>query len=746
MNGRTARFNRIGIGLLAVLSLTFVMSGRGVRAQSADGRVTPGHIKGVPHDWSQRHLVFSNPGTEERAIQGGRYTEWQRIVNDPRYKIQQMLRDPEARRAAAFGSAPGAISAGESDLDVSQALGLDPLAKKKKPQPGLSKDWSESLGAGEVLPNTYPAKFSFVTTSSSCTTDYVTYPTGTAGSGTAQATIIAYFNLYAGTGGCSGTVPQVYWGYNTAYTSALVADGSKVTTSPTLSYDDNGAQVVFIQVNSTGVASLVILKWATSSTVVAMNTSSTNVATTNYRACVAPCMTRITLNGSPNVTWSQPYYDYAYDLLYVGDNAGKLHQFSGVFNGVPQETTTGFPVTLSTVDLAAPVYDPISTCVLVGDTNGVLYSVNSGNAGGSVCTGTAGALEGKSETLGNGGTGTEGIFDAPLVDGNAGMAYAFVTDSAHISGCAAATNCVYQYEISSLTTSGVAPNGEEPLGTGAASDYLFSGFFDNVYFESGPNAGHIYAVGNTGAKGAVLYQIPINGSGAMTTPVSEGTISSTTTGTYLGWGSPVAEFCNNGTSACASNGTATTSGTDYIFLSVYRGTNGGCTTTTSNGCVMSYNASEPANRTEPATLCTVVIIGCLSATFTSPHGNFNVNDIGHTVSDPGGLFSGQTITGYASGTPDTITLSTGYFNTGGTADTVTIVGAAIPAGTNQNQTTYANPGCYVTGGFIVDNSVALSGGGASQIYFVTLDSGASNACGATGSGKMSGVQTSQAAP
>jgi hypothetical protein len=751
MNGTISRFSRVGAGLLAVLSLAFVMSGQGVRAQGADGRSAAPHISGFPHDWSQRHVVFSNPGTEEQAIQDGRYTDWLKIVNDPRYKIQQMLRDPEARRAAGIGSAPGAVSAGEPDLEVSQSLGFDPAAKKK-PQPGLSKDWSESLGAGIVLPNTYPAKYSFVTTSSSCATDYVTYPTGTAGSGTTQATIVAYFNLYAGTGGCTGTVPQVYWSYNTAFPQgSSTGDGSKITTSPTLSFDDNGAQVVFIQVNSTGVASLVVLKWAQSATTVALSTGTNNVIPANYRSCVAPCMTRIPLNGSPNVTWSQPYYDYAYDLLYVGDNAGKLHQFSGVFNGTPQETLTGFPVTLSTVDLAAPVYDPISTCVLVGDTNGVLYSVNSGNAGGTVCTGTAGALEGKSETLGNGGTGTEGIFDAPLVDGNAGTAYAFVTDSAHISGCAAGTNCVYQYLISNLTTTGVAPNGEESLGTGAASDYLFSGFFDNVYFESGPDAGHIYAVGNTGAKGAVLYQIPINGSGVMTTPVSEGTISSTASGTYLGWGSPVAEFCNNGTSACVSNGTATTSGTDYIFLSVYRGTNGGCTTTASNGCILSYTVSYPTSiGPETTTVCTPSFLSsCSSNTFTSTHGNFTAADIGRPVTDSLGIFpAGTTITGYTSGTPDTITLSASYSNSYFNfteTDNVTMPGVSA-AGTNQNQATYGNPGCYVSGGFIVDNSVALSGGGASQIYFITLDSAATNVCGAAGSGKMSGVQTSQAAP
>jgi len=49
--------------------------------------------------------------------------------------------------------------------------------------------------------------------------DFVVYPTGTAGA-TGAASIVAFSNLYSG---CSGTVPSVDWAYNT---------GGMVTTSP----------------------------------------------------------------------------------------------------------------------------------------------------------------------------------------------------------------------------------------------------------------------------------------------------------------------------------------------------------------------------------------------------------------------------------------------------------------------------------------------------------------------------------
>ena len=73
------------------------------------------------------------------------------------------------------------------------------------------------------------------------------------------------------------------------------------------------------------------------------------VANGSYRACTAPCMTTIAFNGTPNDTNSSPYYVFSgpdADAIFVGDSTGKLHKFTGVFNGTPAEVTTGgFPVT-----------------------------------------------------------------------------------------------------------------------------------------------------------------------------------------------------------------------------------------------------------------------------------------------------------------------------------------------------------------------------------------------------------------
>jgi hypothetical protein len=668
---------------------------------------------GLPDDWSHHRLIFSEPGTYADAVASGRAAQWYSTVNDSRYLIQRMKRNPALR-----GTAEPQLSATAKPED-------------KTPKT-FKKDWSKTLGAGLVNPNTYPAKFSFSITTASCSSDYTVFPTGTAG-GSSQATIVAYNELYSA---CTGS-PTVYWQYNTAYAQASsTADGSKIATSPVLSPD--GSQVAFIQVNSSSHAILVILKWASSTTLVQM-TSAHNVSNANYRTCSTPCMTTIPLNGTPNDTWSAPYYDYASDdSLYVGDNSGKLHKFTGVFVGSPAEVTASWPATLSGI-LASPVYDPTSGYVFVGNTSGVLYAVGSGNAGT-----TTGSVHGTSSTLA--GSDGVGIYDAPLVDSSAEKVYVFVgTTAVQSSGCTTANdNCVYQF--TATFTSGVGSS--EDLGTGAstaATDaYLFDGTFDNIYFSStNGTAGNLYVVGSTGGGGGELYQVPISGTGAMGAPVnailSGNTVSDPGSPAFPG---PVTEFCNNSASACVSSGTATTSGTDYIFVSVYDGFEAGCTDGTTDGCVLAFNVNTPATRSE-----TVELGQFEGARFTSAPGNFSSADIGRFVSDGGNKISANTyITAYTSGSPnDTIDINQGTscFLCG--SETITVSGVVSNA-SNLNETAQSS-GCWITGGFIIDNSVPTgTEAGASQIYFMTLDSSVTNLCGHAGSGSISGVQAAQSAP
>jgi len=505
-----------------------------------------------------------------------------------------------------------------------------------------------------VQPNMYPAKFSFSTTTASCS-DYVVYPTGTQGS-TGAASIVAFYDLYPGSSclASGGTAP-ISWAYNT---------GGMVTTSPVLS--QQGDQVAFVQVSSTGVASLVLLTplagGGRTATLPVTLTSQTSGA--NYANCTAPCMYVIPFGNGKNDTFSAPYYSYDYDEVFVGDDSGNLHEFTGVFLGSPQETTTTtvpgttWPVNVSTLKLSSPVYDPGSGLVFVGDigTTGTTAALHSVKASTGVLNATwNGNPSGTGTTMG------DAIADAPLVDGTSGTVYAFVTTSGTYSETG--DNAVYGFPTAFTSTT--FP-GVEPVGTGGAGYYLYAGSFDNLYYSGAP-IGNLYVVGNTGtAGGATLYQIPvlqpgsfqvvgnITGSstavtvttGAVETVagapvhmaisgtniptgdtissvsgttvnlttaasghVTGGTftitntsggmvgVSSVVTGlnsTSHGWQSPLTEFCNNGASACTVSGGETTVGTDYLFFSVYRGAKGApCSTSAGNGCVMSYSVNNP---------------------------------------------------------------------------------------------------------------------------------------------------------
>lgn len=413
------------------------------------------------------------------------------------------------------------------------------------------------LDGATVEPNMSPAKYSFGIVNASCS-DFVVYPTGTAGA-THGASIAAFSNLY--TGGCTGTVPSPLWAYNT---------GGMATTSPVLSLD--GTQVVFVQVSGT-TASLVLLKWADDGGTISMPVTLSNQTAASYPSCTAPCMLTLPFSGSHTDTFSAPYYDYLNDVVYVGDDSGYLHKFTGVLNGTPAEVTATWPVRLSTTSkLSSPVYDG-TTYVIVGDFGGVLHSV----------TAATGAVHGTTASVG------DVIADAPLVDGNAGEVYAFVTTG----NTAYQHNKNFVFEVPTNFTSISAPTAAvfEPLGAGATGYYLYAGTFDNVYYSSAAYTGNLYVVGNTSTTGgATLYRIPITAS-VMGTPVSAVTGLNSTLRPFP---SPVTEFCNNGASACTANTTQTTAGTDYIFFSVNRGAVSGCTNATGNGCILSYNVTNPS--------------------------------------------------------------------------------------------------------------------------------------------------------
>jgi hypothetical protein len=474
----------------------------------SDQAQLPALPHGVPYDWSHHHLIFSNPGTAEDAMRKGTYDHWFQITNDPRYIQHQIW---TLRRKLDDG--PREIDRRHEDANT-----------------GL---WGQSLGSASatVGAGMYPAKYSFTGNTLSCANvtgqpDFVVYNTSVAGTGT-QATVVAYDNLYSGTCPTTGgyTVPQVYWSYNT---SGLVA--ATVSTSVVLS--TYGNPIAFVQ-SSGGVASLVILRFApgqgtTAAAPVPPGNTYTCAVTTGVCGTEAAAfllcekspgscalVLQFSKDGaattSPNDTNSPPYYDYdpGSDTIWVGDDSGYIHKFTGVFDGTATEVTTGgWPVQASTETspiLTGAVYDSTSKLLFVNDASGFLHSVNA-------TTPTGSALSSVVMECG------QGFKDPPVVDSTAEEVYDFIaygcdtTHNSYINKFAAGT------PINNGTGYGTAlsfANGSTT--TNPASSVARDGSFDNTYYSGTGTTGNLYY-----CEDGRVYQISVGAFTVATfdTPVS----------------------------------------------------------------------------------------------------------------------------------------------------------------------------------------------------------------------------------
>jgi len=485
MNGIGARFAFFAAGLMAVVTLGCILTGRA--ASPAE--------RGYPTDWSHQHLIFSRPATVEEEA---------RVGADPRY-WQQYERRNIARTLAGDESNPASIA----DFSFG-AFGA-------KQHPRIHRDWSEDMGSGATVgAGNYPAKFSFEITTANCGSstppDYVVFNTGLEGSST-QASVVAYDNLYSG---CTGPVPTVYWAYNT---------GGVVLTSPVISLA--GDQVAFVQSNGSMQGRLVLLKFAPGGRV-GRPTTLTAVATTDYRTCSAPCMTTVALEDSAGSIvddrTSSVFPDYDDDVIWVGGASGWLFKFGGVFVGTPGEiTTNGFPVQLNggASALSSPVYDFSREVVFVGDLGGFFYRVSS--AGGVT----------RSDQVDH-GSGT-GLVAGPILDSTTSKIYVFASNDGSTSCAGAPCAAVFQFYLDFVSG---AKGTEAAVGTSAtAPEPMYEGGFDNAYYSSSVGTGSLYVCGNTGGT-PILYKIPIS-KGIMATPVAGPTLTSAATGC-----SPVTDFSN----------------------------------------------------------------------------------------------------------------------------------------------------------------------------------------------------------
>jgi hypothetical protein len=275
---------------------------------------------------------------------------------------------------------------------------------------------------------------------------------------------------------------------------------------------------------------------------------------------------------------SSAWYDYAFDVAYVGDDRGYVHQFTGVFNGDPAEvTTTPWPVgitgetsTGNTTPLSSPIFDEEHGTLYVGDAGGRVDWIN--------VTSGAVTASGKIENA------TNGVYDSPLVDPSANSGTGWVYTMVKNDGT---TNCNLVIFVSEPCSGVIRMAGEFAPGVTNTSEsstgysdatYAYTGTFDNAYYSTG--TGHIIVCGGANISGyQTLYDIPVTGT----------TMSASANATTLA----------GGTANCSSVTDGYNGATDYIYTSVTANASvGSC----SAGCVVAYSVASNGALTNTGSL------------------------------------------------------------------------------------------------------------------------------------------------
>ena len=463
---------------------------------------------GLVDDWTHRQVIFSNPGTLAEAVAQGRYEQWYKIVNNPRYIMQQMK-----RKSPLFGSSENARDYLTLSNRLAMPLEAHSFPTVKVPPPAASsthRDWAFSLGTGTVAENMSPAKFTWnINATPNCTSDFAVYGLNVAGASGGQANLVALNNLYSstnGTGYCAGTGPAVYWAYHATTTAAGV-----ITTSPVLSYD--GTKIIYVESGGTAGPYLHVLAWnsADGGTVAASKAPAHVLAAgTGVSGCTAgaSCLVSILLNATTEtVTNSSPFYDYNTDTVYVGDDAGNLYKVTPVIaSGTPVVSKLNIVATGGVHDqvMTGPVYDPNSGYVFVGASNGVLYAVTARTLALQTTTVQVGAL-----TTSCSGGYNNALVNPPIVDVSNGWVYEYTTDDPTLYTVVEQASTAGPFTTTNVVTVG---QGDQTCGSSRTFPTHLPAF-DNNYYYGAVTSGHMWVCGreSAGYSESALWMIPTSG-------------------------------------------------------------------------------------------------------------------------------------------------------------------------------------------------------------------------------------------
>ena len=215
--------------------------------------------------------------------------------------------------------------------------------------------------------------------------------------------------------------------------------------------------------------------------------------------------------GTATAVNSSPFYNFAYDELYVGDDAGVLHKFTGVFDGTPTEVTAGWPITVDAgAVLTPPVFDAVTDNAFVGDCR-TAFSATSGIPAVRLARARRASLRASDRPPFSPADGSGfPIIDPPMLDPTTGKVFVFVGDSGTLSCVTARNAYVVQANIDYELT--------VRLSMGAAGVPLHSGAFDNPYLNSSPGSitGNMFVCGKGTLDRPTLRRINFLADGTIT--------------------------------------------------------------------------------------------------------------------------------------------------------------------------------------------------------------------------------------
>ncbi len=475
-------------------------------------------------DWSNRHIRYSGAGTAAQS--------W-KLYADPRFQRHMLMLSRRGR----FG---------RETWRESWHIPRHPFFRNR-----LKRDWQMPLDANATTGDWHnnggyyasPAKFTFdINATPSCTNDFVAFPTNLPGVTGGVSSIVALNQLYSGTGGVCGAglstdLPSVMWAYNTN-----VGTTGKVMSSPVLSLD--GTRIVYVETAAAGGALLKILQWKSGEGTIGVSVAPTQLMTTgqDWSACTAgnSCLFTLSFSGGAQDTGSSPFVDYLNDALYVGDDAGSLHKFTGVFNGTPVEVAAGWPIAVSTGKLTSPVFDEVSGNIYVADNippsaSSLFYVQDTASTVGTCAVGTPPCKGGTSLTVTD---LTLGVFDPPIVDPVKQKVYVFV-------GKDTLTNAAVYQTTTALGVPVLTELGEPPTVpfAGDVTAPGYGGAFNSNYLAGDYANGFLYVCGTTPTT---LYRIGFDISGVMNPTVDPASfrIQQATPGKPAANCSPMTEIVN----------------------------------------------------------------------------------------------------------------------------------------------------------------------------------------------------------